>query len=688
MDAGRIKWFHRCDTSDVERVTLGRLQDEFAKGASRDLADASVGAEYLNHTHFQQKYYIPGTEILRVLSNSTASTTGHRSITRISLLDQLITDIAPLVWLHKKDPCGPMDPKDFFNNAELKWYRIFRTQLKASRGQFTFVNYSSIDYKYRIRDGSNILLIRPSEHVHPFEGDSPKNQGYYLDYKPKPDTIESWGENPLPGPTPVMIDVTPTQFGFILTYWFFYKNSRWRLGLFGHQGDWERISIQVDAPHHDEGIELIPYVVKFYQHYDSPETLMYSECEKDGTHVIAYCAKGSHACYPKKQGHTRKTRNLDSCSDDIAWKTWNNISPLWQHPLEHFGGAWGKVSKWPLGLFRKYISGPSGPMFKPKVLPRWYNSRVQAITYDLGILDEQKNPTKITVLRGWWIPIPVKPNLNPVSYLNLEWYTEIASTREALAIINPKLFDPPQKDELVDGVCRLASGMGSVISPRYEPGHTTANWKEVRWTKKFDGAYRPKITNMIHPRQLVPFNMQMWDRNRLESAGFNPNGIFYFRTKFRRNCSPCKDITISSPISIDTFPTKYTRQNHDQFISTQYRYLANDAKGTIHDLLTSDEKHLQQICSSKNMILLPVKAGSEYYAIKKFKKKTHKRIENMLMGFTHSKSTIRTHYVIDPESVVLQTIYKKDSYESVYPRTKIPEYKRWKFCPTCIKTSN
>ena len=110
---------------------------------------------------------------------------------------------------------------------------------------------------------------------------------------------------------------------------------------FMHEGDWERITVYLDA----EG-EAIG--AAYYQHHGA-EPLKWRELELEDGRPVVYSAQGSHASLPR-------TQDLLDRADakGRAWRTWETLEDVHQSWFG-FGGAWGRLG--PIGD----ATGPLGP---------------------------------------------------------------------------------------------------------------------------------------------------------------------------------------------------------------------------------------------------------------------------------------------------------------------------------------
>jgi hypothetical protein len=148
--------------------------------------------------------------------------------------------------------------------------------------------------------------------------------------------------------------------GYDIQYWFFYPYNK-ASGLFDHEGDWEHITVTVDANRN--------FVSAWYsQHLGGARYLPPSMSFVPGTwHPIVYSAAGTHASYPRAGEFPLQHVPFfkDKTSDfGPVWRTWDNWVNLGErgHPRSgqdfiDFSGRFGRFDTSPLTY------GPLGPAF-------------------------------------------------------------------------------------------------------------------------------------------------------------------------------------------------------------------------------------------------------------------------------------------------------------------------------------
>jgi hypothetical protein len=159
--------------------------------------------------------------------------------------------------------------------------------------------------------------------------------------------------------------------GEYIQYWFFYAYNRTfqSTGTASHEGDWERIAIDLEGGH--------PTRVAFYRHDCAPAIVPWSEVEKadgfgnasaGGTHPISYSALGRHGNFAHVDSGSKATCRSSVLGDDSVgagtrWRTWNRLASLGSRSWYGYGGAWGEVGT------TGDTTGPLGPYPGRKLPP-------------------------------------------------------------------------------------------------------------------------------------------------------------------------------------------------------------------------------------------------------------------------------------------------------------------------------
>lgn len=138
-------------------------------------------------------------------------------------------------------------------------------------------------------------------------------------------------------------------------YWLFYGYDDVDRGLvqFSHQGDWERVTLEI----YNNKI----VAVRLDQHGDTKEyTLDTVEIiESNGVQTLkVYSARGAHATYEKVGKFDRAGVAHDFTGDGYQWEITRKVENLVDQPWKLYAGAWGEVG------MTKYSTGPLGPWYK------------------------------------------------------------------------------------------------------------------------------------------------------------------------------------------------------------------------------------------------------------------------------------------------------------------------------------
>ena len=199
--------------------------------------------------------------------------------------------------------------------------------------------------------------------------------GYHLDFPGHAVTpgctYDEWSHRLNEGSPPrtyarvVSEQAYPTQIA--LQYWFFYVFNNFNDK---HEGDWEMIQLDFDAPTAQQALTVKPALVGFSQHAaaesahwgDSKLTIL------DGTHPVVYAALGSHANYFTSALHLGRSAAEGVGCDDTSGPS-RELRPavsvvptqkaayLRAFPWLGFEGHWGEERE-------SFYNGPTGPASK------------------------------------------------------------------------------------------------------------------------------------------------------------------------------------------------------------------------------------------------------------------------------------------------------------------------------------
>lgn len=144
-----------------------------------------------------------------------------------------------------------------------------------------------------------------------------------------------------------------------IQYWIFFPYQSGPLG-FDHEGDWEHITITVDARRE--------FFSAWYAAHSGGTRFRKADLTfVEGTHPVVYTAIGTHASYARPGSYESPSPFKDVAKDGgPRWRTWEsplvNLGEIGK-PLngQHFilyGGRWGSVGKF------DFTSGPPTPTFQ------------------------------------------------------------------------------------------------------------------------------------------------------------------------------------------------------------------------------------------------------------------------------------------------------------------------------------
>lgn len=141
----------------------------------------------------------------------------------------------------------------------------------------------------------------------------------------------------------------PQKSGLVdIEYWFFYAYND-GFSIFNHESDWEHAVVTIDP-----NAERITKV--FLSAHKGGTSLPAGSFETDGTHPVAYVAKGTHANYPKPGSYEIPGTHIakDDAKKGPGWKTEGDLvavgtraSPKNGQVFTRFWGKWGRIGPLP-----------------------------------------------------------------------------------------------------------------------------------------------------------------------------------------------------------------------------------------------------------------------------------------------------------------------------------------------------
>jgi hypothetical protein len=272
-----------------------------------------------------------------------------------------VTRYAPFVYLSRGEQYNPMDAGAFVAQSSLSWaHDNCPDDSVAGRTEVNAARLGNGGYHHRIADSLCVdhgAQHRSNELTRPRQGGKggvPEAEGFFLNFPNE----QRAGQGTA---APVYYEYSPRRY---VTYWFFYafNDAPPPTNVFDHEGDWERISVQLDS--HDK-----PVTVAYYQH-DGYCTVPWSQAGRHRGHPLAFSAKGTHATYPRA-GSFAIADGLatDTTNRGDGWATYQNVDNARTQGWFGFGGAWGEVGE------GSDSTGPLGPSrFKGAAPSDWSHS--------------------------------------------------------------------------------------------------------------------------------------------------------------------------------------------------------------------------------------------------------------------------------------------------------------------------
>lgn len=256
---------------------------------------------------------------------------------------QWIQDLAPRVWFHQNEGWWPLSGFTFINHSELTWAHDAgcNDHNHASRGSVSAALMGSGGYSDRQKDGwcvdkGDVYDSNDDAAVWDAGGPGDDAEGFFLQLD------NAWRDGDgLNNDEPVYVRRVPGEW---LQFWFHYGNSvPASLQGYAHEGDWEHISIRLNASN-------VPQEVEYHYHH-SACTLSWSNAPKYNGRPVIWVAKGAHGSYPANADPPW----YDTISGDVLWTTGGNVDLMEDVSWYPYGGAWGEVGT------SDDTTGPQGP---------------------------------------------------------------------------------------------------------------------------------------------------------------------------------------------------------------------------------------------------------------------------------------------------------------------------------------
>jgi hypothetical protein len=275
---------------------------------------------------------------------------------------EAVNRYAPLVRLYSTDTDRPMSTARFINKSSLKFAHdegcddslvadtgTVKSHKLGNGGYSWHTNHRVVDFPNPIKCEDEGDPYTTADYTRPRDSNNETGaEGFYLNL-----------DNDFRGGTGTDARVyfeyhnDPRS----ITYWFLYGNNvgPGSGGFDDHEGDWERISIQLDNNNH-------PIEVVYFQHNGSCALPWNDAPKTPAGRPRVFSATGSHASYPRKGDYTF-TVNVHGIPVDVTdhanagprWRTWKNLAKVQGQRWYGYGGGWGEVGD------LDSSTGPLGP---------------------------------------------------------------------------------------------------------------------------------------------------------------------------------------------------------------------------------------------------------------------------------------------------------------------------------------
>ena len=213
--------------------------------------------------------------------------------------------------------------------------------------------------------------------IGPVASDLVGRYDYHLDFPGNPLApgcgYERWSRLITEGTKPTVyahVATDPDNAGKLaLQYWFFYAFNQFN-NL--HEGDWEMIQLDFDAPNAQAALQTTPVAVGYSAH-EGAERAAWGDPKLqlvDGTHPVAFSSAGSHANKFTEALYLGSSADAGVGCDDTRGAN-VELRPVVKtipsdpaaagraYPWIGFLGRWGQLE-------RAFFNGPTGPNLKPQ----------------------------------------------------------------------------------------------------------------------------------------------------------------------------------------------------------------------------------------------------------------------------------------------------------------------------------
>ncbi|MGL4881393.1 MAG: Vps62-related protein [Waterburya sp.] len=257
---------------------------------------------------------------------------------------------APRVLLHPDERYFPMDPLVFISISRFRHHLGLREDYGYNKTlkQWLQTSEKTPDYYDIPVDFINSYRLNPNgKNRRPRDTNRGEKWNVFLEADGHPS-----GDRDPNGTVPTFLYERNEGNIRLHQYWFFfgYNSSRFLVLQFNHQGDWEDYTVVTQ----DAQVIGAWFSAHGDRTYYNREQL-----EMDSDQINVYCAKGSHALYPRAGSFDTLGTDI-TASAGYSWDTSLNVQPLSLQPWRDFAGAWGDVGELsnttgPLGAWYKLI---------------------------------------------------------------------------------------------------------------------------------------------------------------------------------------------------------------------------------------------------------------------------------------------------------------------------------------------
>lgn len=252
-------------------------------------------------------------------------------------------DHAPRLWLHSDEHLWPFGPLDFITHSSLVWVHDRGCDDWTASENPSYGDLGSGTYYHQAVDGGAPCTAHYGT-AFVTNSYSAVNEDYEAN---RPEPGEGWmlqldnayrdGEG---FDNTETIVVRQDHAENWIQYWYNFGNSTNRWGT-GHEGDWEHISIRLNASD-------VPVEVEYSFHHEKC-TLPWSDAPRVDGRPVVWIAKESHGSYPSQMNRTYYPGNQTTQRDLIDgpasgahfWNAQANLKSLSDFAWYDYGGSWG-----------------------------------------------------------------------------------------------------------------------------------------------------------------------------------------------------------------------------------------------------------------------------------------------------------------------------------------------------------